>query len=62
MKIVEGAVSGLEHLHEMAEPPVMYRDFKASNILLDENFNAKLSDFGLVKLCQHGKPRHFLQK
>lgn len=50
MKIARGAARGLEYLHEQADPPVIYRDFKASNILLDENFNPKLSDFGLAKL------------
>ncbi|CAL0301174.1 unnamed protein product [Lupinus luteus] len=50
MKIAEGAVRGLEYLHNGADPPVIFRDFKSSNILLDENFNAKLSDFGLAKL------------
>ncbi|KAL7217008.1 hypothetical protein ACSBR1_028850 [Camellia fascicularis] len=50
MKIAEGAATGLEYLHETANPPVIYRDFKASNILLDEEFNPKLSDFGLAKL------------
>ncbi|TKY72140.1 Serine/threonine-protein kinase CDL1 [Spatholobus suberectus] len=50
MKIAEGAARGLEYLHNSADPPVIYRDFKSSNILLDENFNAKLSDFGLAKI------------
>lgn len=50
MKIAQGAARGLEYLHEEANPPVIYRDFKASNILLDANFNPKLSDFGLAKL------------
>ncbi|GFP98126.1 serine/threonine-protein kinase pbs1 [Phtheirospermum japonicum] len=50
MKIAEGAARGLEYLHETANPPVIYRDFKASNILLDGDFNPKLSDFGLAKL------------
>ncbi|XP_051133891.1 probable serine/threonine-protein kinase PBL23 [Andrographis paniculata] len=50
MKVAEGAAKGLEYLHETANPPVIYRDFKASNILLDKDFNPKLSDFGLAKL------------
>lgn len=58
MKIAEGAARGLEYLHERAEPPVIYRDFKASNILLDENFNPKLSDFGLAKLGPTGDKSH----
>ncbi|KAL2322606.1 hypothetical protein Fmac_026985 [Flemingia macrophylla] len=58
MKIAEGAAKGLEYLHEEADPPVIYRDFKASNILLDENFNPKLSDFGLAKLGPTGDRTH----
>ncbi|KAG2678033.1 hypothetical protein I3843_12G127300 [Carya illinoinensis] len=58
MKIAEGAARGLEYLHETADPPVIYRDFKASNILLDENFNPKLSDFGLAKLGPTGDKSH----
>ncbi|KAJ9182704.1 hypothetical protein P3X46_006667 [Hevea brasiliensis] len=54
MKIASGAAKGLEYLHETANPPVIYRDFKASNILLDETFNPKLSDFGLAKLGPTG--------
>ncbi|MQM06096.1 hypothetical protein Taro_038917 [Colocasia esculenta] len=48
MKIAFGAAQGLAFLHE-AEKPVIYRDFKTSNILLDQDYNAKLSDFGLAK-------------
>ncbi|KAE8714905.1 Serine/threonine-protein kinase PBS1 [Hibiscus syriacus] len=50
MKIAVGAAKGLEYLHDFANPPIIFRDFKASNILLDESFNPKLSDFGLAKL------------
>ncbi|ESW18418.1 hypothetical protein PHAVU_006G039500 [Phaseolus vulgaris] len=58
MKIAKGAAKGLEYLHDQADPPVIYRDFKASNILLDENFNPKLSDFGLAKLGPTGDKTH----
>ncbi|XP_047336762.1 probable serine/threonine-protein kinase PBL23 [Impatiens glandulifera] len=58
MKIAEGAARGLEYLHETADPPVIYRDFKASNILLDGEFNPKLSDFGLAKLGPTGDKTH----
>lgn len=58
IKIAAGAAKGLEYLHEQANPPVIYRDFKASNILLDEDFNPKLSDFGLAKLGPTGDKTH----
>ncbi|XP_038886469.1 probable serine/threonine-protein kinase PIX13 [Benincasa hispida] len=49
IKIATGAARGLTFLHT-SEKSVIYRDFKASNILLDGKFNPKLSDFGLAKL------------
>ncbi|AQK94603.1 Protein kinase superfamily protein [Zea mays] len=58
MKIAVGAARGIEYLHEVANPPVIYRDLKASNILLDASFNAKLSDFGLAKLGPSGDNTH----
>lgn len=58
MKIAAGAAKGLQYLHETANPPVIYRDFKASNILIDEDYNAKLSDFGLAKIGPVGDKNH----
>jgi len=45
----------LAYLHEAIEPKVVHRDIKSSNILIDEDFNGKLSDFGLAKLLGAGK-------
>ncbi|XP_019180194.1 PREDICTED: serine/threonine-protein kinase CDL1-like [Ipomoea nil] len=50
MKIAAGVAEGLEYLHDKADPSVIYRDLKSSNILLGEGFHPKLSDFGLAKL------------
>lgn len=54
MKIATGAGRGLEYLHDKANPPVIYRDLKSSNVLLDDNLNPKLSDFGVAKLGEDG--------
>ncbi|KAL8486239.1 hypothetical protein ACS0TY_022599 [Phlomoides rotata] len=58
MIIAAGAAKGLEYLHDKANPPVIYRDLKSSNILLDEGFFPKLSDFGLAKLGPVGDKTH----
>ncbi|KAL0787278.1 hypothetical protein Bca101_003524 [Brassica carinata] len=50
MQIAYGAAQGLEYLHDKVDPPVIYRDLKASNILLDNDLCPKLCDFGLHKL------------
>ena len=49
MKIALGAARGLAYLHEDSNPRVIHRDFKASNILLENDFNPKVSDFGLAR-------------
>ncbi|XP_017981779.1 PREDICTED: probable serine/threonine-protein kinase At1g01540 [Theobroma cacao] len=50
MNIVLGTAKGLTYLHEGLEPKVVHRDIKSSNILLDKQWNPKVSDFGLAKL------------
>ncbi|XAR66174.1 Non-specific serine/threonine protein kinase [Bertholletia excelsa] len=49
LKIAVGAAQGLAYLHHDCNPRIIHRDVKSSNILLDENFEARLSDFGIAK-------------
>ncbi|KAL5700375.1 hypothetical protein ACHQM5_025825 [Ranunculus cassubicifolius] len=55
MKVLIGTAKALAYLHEAIEPKVVHRDIKSSNILIDEDFNSKVSDFGLAKLIGAGK-------
>ncbi|KAF8017077.1 hypothetical protein BT93_H2327 [Corymbia citriodora subsp. variegata] len=50
MNVILGTAKGLAYLHEGLEPKVVHRDVKSSNILLDRQWNSKVSDFGLAKL------------
>ncbi|KAF8378493.1 hypothetical protein HHK36_029835 [Tetracentron sinense] len=52
VKIAAGAARGIAYLHEDCHPRIIHRDIKSSNILLDSNFEAQVSDFGLAKLAQ----------
>ncbi|ESQ34252.1 hypothetical protein EUTSA_v10006899mg [Eutrema salsugineum] len=51
VKIAAGAARGLAYLHEDCHPRIIHRDIKSSNILLENNFHALVSDFGLAKLA-----------
>ncbi|KAJ3672486.1 hypothetical protein LUZ60_007207 [Juncus effusus] len=55
LKIAVGASQGLAYLHHDCNPRIVHRDVKSSNILLDKNFEARISDFGLAKCVPASK-------
>ena len=55
LQIAVGAAQGLHYMHHSCSPPIVHRDVKSSNILLDSEFNAKIADFGLAKMFKQGE-------
>ena len=53
-----GVGSALVYLHHDSERCILHRDIKPSNIMLDASFTAKLGDFGLARLVDHGRRSH----
>ncbi|XP_071702259.1 probable serine/threonine-protein kinase PBL19 [Rutidosis leptorrhynchoides] len=62
LHILLGVAEGLAYLHAGMEIQVIFRDFKTSNVLLDEKFNPKLSDFGLAREGPQGDNTHVSTK
>jgi serine/threonine protein kinase len=59
-KIIHDMARGLAFLHDKSKDRILHLDVKPQNILLDENFGAKLADFGLAKLMTGIRAAHLL--
>ncbi|KAJ1263726.1 hypothetical protein BS78_09G208200 [Paspalum vaginatum] len=58
LRIALDSAQGLEYLHKGCDPPLIHRDVKATNILLNTNLEAKIADFGFSKAFNHGDEAH----
>lgn len=57
VKVAYGAARGLEYLHEKAQPPIVHRDVRSSNVLLFDGYESKLADFNLTTQPPDGAAR-----
>lgn len=62
LNVIHGVAQALEYLHNGCEKRVLHRDIKASNIMLDSEFNPKLGDFGLARTIQESQQTHHSTK
>lgn len=51
LKVAEGVACGMNYLHGHQPSPILHRDLKSANLLLDDSFNVKICDFGLARSC-----------
>lgn len=58
MAIAKGVAKGLAHLHDVANPPIIYQDLRSINVLLDDGMNPKISDFGPAKFGRNKGDGH----
>lgn len=57
-RIIRGVASALDYLHHGSSKRILHRDVKASNVMLDEEYNARLGDFGLARVISHDGVTH----